>query len=78
MNVTTDNIRRIKAGEVQPFHCANARAMHTACALISRIKRLGMPEGVVNYETQKCYDSNIILVHAMKEGEKPILNKSKK
>ena len=75
MNVTTDEIRAIKPGAVKPFLCEDAKALYTACSLVSILKNKGMPEGVVNYETQKFFENNIILIHAMAEGDQPILNK---
>jgi hypothetical protein len=75
MNVTTEDIRNIKPGAVKPFLCEDAKALYSACSLVSILKNKGMPEGVVNYETQKFFDENIILIRAMKEGDSPVLNK---
>lgn len=75
MNVTTEDIRNIKPGTVKPFLCEDAKALYTGCSLVSILKNKGMPDGVVNYETQKFFDSNILLIHAMKEGDTQILNR---
>lgn len=75
MNVTTEDIRGIKPGTVKPFLCEDAKALYSACSLVSILKNRGMPDGVVNYETQKFFESNIILIHAMGEGDVPFLNK---
>lgn len=75
MNVTTEEIRKIKPGRIQPFICEDGAALNSACALITRLKRIGMPEGVCNYETQKFYDLNILLVRAMKENDVFVLNR---
>ena len=72
MNVKTEDIRNIRPGEVQPFPCENALAMHSACSLVYRLKRFGMPDGVVDYETKKDYGNNILMIHALKEGDKKI------
>lgn len=75
MNVTTEDIRSIKPGTVKPFLCEDAKAMYSACSLVSILKNKGMPTGVVNYETQKFFENNIVLIHAMGEGDSPVLNK---
>lgn len=75
MNITTEDIKAIKAGQIKPFLCEDALKMQSAATLISTTKRNGMPEGVVDYEYQKFFDSNIMLVHAMKEGEAKVLNR---
>lgn len=81
MNVSTEDIRGIKAGTVKPFVCENALAMDSGCSLVTRLKRIGnesadkgFPEGVVNYETKKFFAKdndgiNILLIHAMREGD---------
>lgn len=75
MNVTTDDIRAIKPGTIKPFLCEDAKALYSGCSLVSILKRKDMPEGVVDYETQKFFDENILLVRAMREGDVPVLNK---
>jgi hypothetical protein len=34
-----------------------------------------MPEGVVDYETQKFFDLNIVAIRALREGDTKVLNK---
>lgn len=76
MNVTTEEIRGIKPGTLKPFICDDAAKMQSAATILSQMKRLGMPEGVVDYEYQKFFDEgNIIVIHAMKEGDEKVLNK---
>lgn len=75
MNVTTDDIKGIKAGTIKPFICEDARKMQSAATLAGQLKRLGMPDGVVDYEFQKFFDCNVILIHAMKEGDERVLNR---
>lgn len=75
MKVTTEAIRAIKPGTIQPFVCDNGLELGTAASLVTRLKRVGMPEGVVNYETKKFYDLNLILIRAMKEGDTNVLNR---
>ena len=80
MNVTTDDIRNIKAGRIQPFVCEDDKAMYNACSLVTRMKRMGMPEDVVNYETQKFFAAendgvSLLLIRPMKMGDTFVLNR---
>lgn len=75
MNVSTEEIRAIKPGAIKPFLCEDAKALYSGCSLVSILKRKDMPEGVVDYETQKFFDENILLVRAMGEGDVQVLNK---
>lgn len=79
MNVTTEQIRNIEAGQTKAFVCEDALAMYSACTLVTRLKRIGMPDGVVNYETQKVFSDNknesILIIRAMGESDEPMLNK---
>lgn len=75
MKVCTEDIKSIKPGRIQPFICDNGLALETAASLTTRLKRVGLPEGVVDYETQKFYELNLILIHAMKEGDEKVLNR---
>ncbi len=76
MNVTTEEIKRIKAGTIKPFICEDGKKLQSAATLIGQVKRLGMPEGVVDYEFQKFFDDgHIILIHAMKAGDEKVLNR---
>lgn len=75
MNVTTADIRNIKPGQIRPFICEDGAKLQSAATLVGNIKRLGMPEGVVDFEFQKFFDENIILIHALGEGEQKVLNR---
>ena len=76
MNVSTEDIKGIKPGTIKPFICENAKKMQSAATMVGQMKRLGMPDGVVDYEIQKFFDEgNIILIHAMKEGDEKVLNR---
>lgn len=75
MNVSTDDIRNIKPGTIEPFVCEDVPAMYSAASLISRVKNIGMPEGVVDYESQRFFDRKVILIHAMKDGDEKVLNR---
>ena len=73
MNVTTEDIRKIKPGYIEPFVCDGAK-MYTVATLILQLKRRGMPEGVVDYEHQKFFDKGVILIHPLREGDSRVLN----
>lgn len=73
MNVTAEEIKNIKPGKVEAFHC-DSELMYSVATILSNIKRRGMPEGVVNYEHKKFFDKNIIVIRAMREGDVPFLN----
>lgn len=75
MNVTTEDIVTIKPGQIKPFVCEDAKKMQSAATLVGQVKRLNMPDGVVDYEVQKFFDDNIILIHAMSETCTKVLNK---
>lgn len=74
MNVSTEDIRNIKPGETIPFLCEDGKAMFVASSLVTRVKRVGMPEGVVDYEVKKFFDKNIVLIRAMRAGDEKVLN----
>jgi len=75
MNVTKEDIMQMKPGQFRPFLCEDAYKMQTAATIVSQVKRLGMPAGVVDYETQKFFDENVILIHAMGENDIKVLNR---
>ena len=75
MNVKKEDIVAIKPGQIIPFICEDAKKMQSAATLVSQIKRLGLPDGVTDYEVQKFFDSNVILIHALGAGEGRVLNK---
>lgn len=75
MNVSTEDIRNIRPGAIQPFIGLSALEMNSACTKVTRLKRVGTPEGVVDYETQKFYDLHLLLVRAMRDGDTKVLNR---
>lgn len=74
MSVTTEDIKNIKPGSIEPFTCESGK-MYSIATMITQIKRRGMPDGVVDYEHQKFFDKGIILIHPLKEGDVCVLNK---
>lgn len=77
MNVCKEDIMTMKPGQIKPFVCEDAAQMQVAATMLSQTKRLGMPKGVVDFECQKFFDENIILIHALGEDEEKVLNKVK-
>ena len=75
MNATTEDIRGIKPGGIKAFLCEDAKKMQSVATLVWGLKRMGMPEGVVDYEMQRDFEQNIILIHAMRRGDAKVLNR---
>ena len=74
MSITTEEIRKMKPGSIEPFLC-NGGEMFSVATTLSKIKRTGLPEGVVDFEHQKFFDRGIIVIHAMREGDQFVLNR---
>ena len=79
MNVTTEDIRKIKPGRIEYFFCDDGAKVRSACSLVSIIKQTGMPEGVVDYETKKLLRkdnkiADIVVIRPMREGDTKVLN----
>lgn len=73
MTVSTEEIKGIRPGATDAFHCDSDK-MYSVATTLSTLKRKGLPEGVVDYEHKKLFEKNIIIIRAMREGDKPILN----
>ena len=74
MNVTTEDIRKIAPGALRLFPCEDGKKMRSACSLVTTVKQTGFPEGVVDYETRKDFDLNIVIIRALREGDVKVLN----
>lgn len=74
MNVTTDEIKAIKPGATEAFHCDKDK-MRSLATVLSSLNRTGRPEGIVFYEHKKMWDKDIVIIRAMKEGDVPMLNR---
>lgn len=74
MTVTLEQIKSIKPGATESFHC-DADKMYSVAATLSTLKRKGMPEGIVDYEHKKFFEKNIITIRAMREGDVQVLNR---
>jgi hypothetical protein len=75
MNVTTEDIRSIPPGALRIFKCEDGKKMRSACSLVTTVKRTEMPDGVVDYETRKEFDTNIVIIRALREGDNKVLNR---
>lgn len=86
MNVTTEELCKIRPGEIKSFLCEDSDKMQSIATLLGQIKRRGcrngrvanrayMPDGVVNYEFKKDFNQNIILIHALRKGERKIFRR---
>lgn len=75
MNVTTEDIRNIPPGALRIFPCEDGKKMRSACSLVTTVKRTEMPEGVVDYETRKEFDINVVIIRAMRDGDTKVLNR---
>lgn len=79
MNVTTEDIRKIKPGSLAYFFCEDASKMRSACSLVSIIKQTGMPDNVVDYETKKLFRkdnhvADVVVIRPLREGDTKVLN----
>ena len=74
MNVSTAEIRAIKPGSTEAFHCDKDK-MRSLATVLSSLNRTGRPEGVACYEHKKMWDKDIVIIRAMREGDVPMLNK---
>ena len=79
MNVTTDDIRKIKPGRIEYFFCEDPNKVRSACSLVATVKQTGMPDGVADYETKKLFRKNncvsdMVIIRALREGDTKVLN----
>ena len=79
MNVTAEKIKAIKPSAVKGFVCKDKKSMRSAASLVSYVKTYDIPDGVVDYETQKDFDEEtgecIVIIRAMADGDQKVLNK---
>lgn len=74
MNVSTAEIKAIKPGATEAFHC-DAGKMKSLATVLSDLKVYKkMPDGVVAYEHKKFPEKNIVIIRAMRESDSPMLN----
>lgn len=72
MNVTTEDIKSIPAGQLKLFPCEDGKKIRSARSLVSIVKERGdMPEGVIDYETKKFQleIGLVFAVRAIREGD---------
>lgn len=73
-NVMTDEIKKIKPGATEAFHCDSSK-MYSIATMLTTIQRRDLPEGVVGYEHKKLFDKDIIIIRALREGDEKMLNR---
>lgn len=74
MNVTTAEIKAIKPGATEAFHC-DASKMPSLATILSDMKKYKkMPEDIVAYEHKKFPEKDIVIIRAMRMGDEPMLN----
>lgn len=74
MNVSTAEIKAIKPGTTEAFHC-DATKMPSLATILSDMKKYRkMPDEVVAYEHKKFPEKNIVIIRAMRENDEPMLN----
>lgn len=73
MTVSTEAIKSIKPGATEAFLCDSSK-MFSVATTLSNIKRRGLPDGVADYEHKKFFEKGIIIIRAMREGDKQVLN----
>jgi len=74
MNVSTAEIKAIKPGTTEAFHCDAAKMPSLATVLSDMKKYKKMPDDVVCYEHKKFPEKNIVIIRAMRECDTPMLN----
>ena len=78
MNVSTEDIRSIPAGELKLFPCEDGRKIRSARSLISIVKESEtMPEGVVDYEGKKfVLETGLVFaIRALRSGDTKIFGR---
>lgn len=74
MNVTTEEIKAIKPGATEAFHC-DVTKMRSLATILSDMKKYGCcPEGIVEYEHRKFPNKKIVIIRALREGDMKVLN----
>ena len=75
MNVSTAEIKAIKPGTTEAFHCDATKMPSLATVLSDMKKYKKMPDDVVCYEHKKFPEKNIVIIRAMREDDVPMLNR---
>jgi len=75
MNVSTAEIKAIKPGTTEAFHCDAAKMPSLATVLSDMKKYKKMPDDVICYEHKKFPEKNIVIIRAMRECDEPMLNR---
>ena len=65
MNPTVKDIIGIKPGKLRAFICDSPKACNSARVQVQHVKRMYMPEGVVNYSVHTQWEDNIVVITAI-------------
>jgi hypothetical protein len=74
MNVTTAEIKAIRPGATEAFHCDAAKMKSLATVLSDLKVYKKLPDNIVAYEHKKLPEKNIVIIRAMRDGDTPMLN----
>ena len=65
MNPTVKDIIVIKPGKSKAFICDSPKGCNSARVQVQHVKRMYMPEGVVNYSVHTQWEDNIVVITAI-------------
>ena len=65
MNPTVKDIIGIKPGKLRAFICDSPKGCNSARVQVQHVKRMYMPEGVVNYSVHTQWEDNIVVITAI-------------
>ena len=78
MNPTVKDIIGIKPGKLRAFICDSPKACNSARVQVQHVKRMYMPEGVVNYSVHTQWEDNIVVITAIAKQDDMKKNRIKK
>lgn len=78
MNPTVKDIIGIKPGKLRAFICDSPKGCNSARVQVQHVKRMYMPEGVVNYSVHTQWEDNIVVITAIAKQDDMKKNRIKK
>ena len=78
MNPTVKDIIVIKPGKSKAFICDSPKGCNSARVQVQHVKRMYMPEGVVNYSVHTQWEDNIVVITAIAKQDDMKKNRIKK
>ena len=78
MNPTVKDIIGIKPGKSKAFICDSPKGCNSARVQVQHVKRMYMPEGVVNYSVHTQWEDNIVVITAIAKQDDMKKNRIKK